>query len=60
MHTTFWLENFKGRDQVGDTGLNWIIILKRILEKNGGDEWAGLNRLRIRSNVNTVMNHRDA
>jgi hypothetical protein len=29
-HTTFWLENFKGRGHLGDLGVNGRIILKLI------------------------------
>jgi hypothetical protein len=33
MHTVFWLENLKGRDHLGDLGINERIILEWILGK---------------------------
>jgi hypothetical protein len=39
------LENLKGRDHLEDLGIDGKIIIKRILEKEGG--WAGCNWFRI-------------
>jgi hypothetical protein len=36
MRTQFWLENLKGRDHLGDLGLDGRIILERRLKKEGG------------------------
>jgi len=36
MHTTFWLENLKGRDHLEDLGEEGKIILEWILGKYGG------------------------
>jgi len=40
MHTKFWSENLKGRDDSEDLGL-YEKILERILVKCGGKLWTG-------------------
>jgi hypothetical protein len=47
MHTIFWLENLKGRDCLGDMGIDGKIILEWILGKQGGSVWTGCFWLRI-------------
>jgi hypothetical protein len=47
MHTKFWLENHKRRDQSEDRGIDGKIILESILEKEGGKMWTGFIWLRI-------------
>jgi hypothetical protein len=32
-NTYFWLENTNGREDLGDLGTDWIIILKSTLNK---------------------------
>jgi len=43
MHTKFWLENHKRRDQSEDRGIDGKIILESILEKEGGKVWNGFS-----------------
>jgi hypothetical protein len=47
MHTTFWLENLKGRDHLEDLDIDEKIILERILGKWGGRVWTGFIWLKI-------------
>jgi hypothetical protein len=48
MHTIFWLENLKGRDQSEDTGgVDRKIILTRILEKYDAKVWTEFTWLMI-------------
>jgi hypothetical protein len=62
MHTQFWSENLKGRDDAEDLGVDGRIILEQILYGNGG---GGVNWIFVaqegdqrRALVNTVMNLR--
>jgi hypothetical protein len=50
MHTTFWSENLKGRDQSEDLGVDGKMILEMILGKYGGKVWTGFIWLRIGTN----------
>jgi hypothetical protein len=47
MHTTFLLENLKGRDHSEYLGIDGKIILEWILGKKGGKLWTGCIWLRI-------------
>ena len=43
MHTGIWRGNLKGRDHLGDPGLDGKIILRRIFRKWEGDmDWIDL------------------
>jgi hypothetical protein len=46
MHTGFWWENLRDRDNLEDIGIGWNIILKWIF-KNWWLAWTGLILLRI-------------
>jgi hypothetical protein len=35
MHKKFWLGSLKGRDYLGNLGIDWVIILKWILKELG-------------------------
>jgi hypothetical protein len=41
MHGVFWLESLKGRDILGDLGIDGKTILKWILGKYDRKLWAG-------------------
>jgi hypothetical protein len=41
MHSKFWLENLKGRDNMEDLGIDETIILEWISGKYGGKMWTG-------------------
>jgi hypothetical protein len=41
MHTKFWSENLKGRDNSEDKGVDGRIILDWMLQKYGGKVWTG-------------------
>jgi hypothetical protein len=41
MHKKCWSENTKGRDYLGDLGLDGTIVLKWILKKKGVRVWTG-------------------
>jgi hypothetical protein len=47
MHTKFWLESLKGRDQSEDLVIDGKIILEQISGKQGGKEWTGQICLRM-------------
>jgi hypothetical protein len=48
MHTVFWLGNLKRRDHSEDTGVDWRIKLKWVLEEFGGGRiWTAYIWLRI-------------
>ena len=47
MYTGFWSGNLKGRDHLGDPGVEGRIILRRILRKWDVGAWTGLICLRI-------------
>jgi hypothetical protein len=59
MHTNCWPENLDGKDHLENMGVNWRIILERIL---GWDvvDWIHLaqDRYRWQALVNTVMDLR--
>jgi hypothetical protein len=46
MHTEFWSENLKGRDQSEDLDVDGRITLQWILGKMGGKLWTGYSWLR--------------
>jgi len=59
MHTKFWLEYLKGREDAGDIGVAGRIILEWVLGNWGGKLWTGFIRLdrdRWRTPVNSIMN----
>jgi hypothetical protein len=56
MHTTFWLENVKGRDHSEDLDIDERIISECILWKFSGKLWTGFIWLKWRALVNTLMN----
>jgi len=45
MNTNFYFENLKRRDNLGDLGINGMIILKYILRKQGVMVWTVVNWL---------------
>jgi hypothetical protein len=47
MHTLFWLENGKGRNNSEDLGVDGKVILEWISEKWSGKVWTGSVGLRI-------------
>jgi hypothetical protein len=50
-HTTFWLENLKGRDHVEDKEADRKIILEWIFRKLDGKLWTGFICLRLGTSV---------
>jgi hypothetical protein len=46
MHVTFWLENMKGRDHLGEVSIGGRLTLKLILKKQSGRMWIGFTWLR--------------
>jgi len=47
MHTKFYSENLKGRDLLGNLGIDGRIIITWILEEYGVRLWAGLSWLEV-------------
>jgi len=47
MHTIFWMENLKGRDQLQDPSIDGKISLEWILKKQGRKECTGCIWLRM-------------
>jgi len=47
--TTYWLEDLRRRNYLGDLGLGRIILLKQTLQKYGMKMWTGFNWLNTRS-----------
>jgi len=46
--TTYWLEDLRRRNYLGDLGLGKIILLKQTLQKYGMKMWTGFNWLSTR------------
>ena len=47
MHAVLWWGELRERNHLGDTGVNWKIILNRILKKSVGKVWTRLIWLRV-------------
>jgi hypothetical protein len=61
VHTGFWWGDLREGDHLGDPGIDWRIILKRIFKTwDGGMDWIELadDTDRWRALVNAVMNFR--
>jgi hypothetical protein len=57
MHTKFWSENLKERDELEDLGVDNIVILEGIITKYGGIRLAQ-DRDQWRALVSTIMKFR--